>query len=401
MKIASRRTHGRAIAASALILAINLAGSISWIIAHETPSDALTPIADPDPPYQAKGGWGPPRDTFTMENPSPYVTLNSITDHPNAGDTRNFFSVKPAEDSNASFANSLRIAGMRRYTAALYFENSASPGVNVAATNTRVQMMFPSTITGSARIDGIIRADGASPPVVWDSAILTLPDANDSVALRVVPDSAMIHSSGRANGTAVAVEQLFSDSGVLVGCDTLDGTLTGERKCEGWVTVDFITAQPSFTIESWVAASGLPNFATNQKVRPGDTLSIKIEYRNTGNVTQNDVVMRIESLPRCGPVVQGSTVIANSTSDGKWVRVSDGIDESHPVNIGSYPPGANAYLGFKIKLCDRDALSREYEHQWSSGSLWTKPLIKVGVETNNGAKSAKPMYLIVLGPNQR
>ena len=41
--------------------------------------------------------WGPSRPTFTMANPAPYVTFNSITDATNYGDERNFVMIQGAD----------------------------------------------------------------------------------------------------------------------------------------------------------------------------------------------------------------------------------------------------------------------------------------------------------------
>src|SRR5687768_17211594 len=38
--------------------------------------------------------WGPDRPTYTMENPAPHVTFNSMTNNPNYGDEREFVTVK-------------------------------------------------------------------------------------------------------------------------------------------------------------------------------------------------------------------------------------------------------------------------------------------------------------------
>ena len=231
--------------------------------------------------------------------------------------------------------------------------------------------------------------------------MLTLPRADDSVALRVVPGTAVLHTIGKANSISLDTDALFGEKGVLVGCDTLDGRVTDARECEGWVTVDFITAQPRFTVEGWVATPGMTDYAINKDVRPGDVLSVKMEYKNIGNVRQNNVVLKIGSLPRCSSVVPGSTVVATSLTDGKWTKISDGIDIDHPINVGSYGPNGNVYVGFKVRVCEKEELGQEYDHSGHDGALWTQPAIKITVETDNGSDTAKPMYVTVLSPNQR
>jgi hypothetical protein len=333
-----------------------------------------------------------------MQSPSPYVTLNAITDNPDMGDERNFFRVKPADDPNAVFTK--EVHGKGRYTAGIFFENSVSPK-GPAATNVRVSMLFPATITGSGRLDGIVKGDNASPPAIWDGAVLTLPNANDSVALRFVPGSAVLHSGGKANSSAIDPGQLFSEQGALVGCDRLDGVVTGEGRCEGWVTADFVTAYPDFTVQAWLGTPHHNDFGGDKTIRPGDTVTVKMTYKNTGTVDQDNVVLDLASRPMCSTVIPGSTWISSSATDGHWLKIGDDIDVGHQLNVGDYGPDGNVYLKFDVHFCDQDELIRQYPgHDWSRGALWTEPYLTVAADTANGSKSAAPLLVTILGPTQ-
>ncbi|GFG66973.1 hypothetical protein MKUB_44630 [Mycobacterium kubicae] len=335
-----------------------------------------------------------------MQTPSEYVTLNSITDNPDMGDERNFFRFKAADDPNAYFSNRIRIAPDHRYTAEVFFENSASPGL-ASAIDTRVQVLLPSTVKGSAAGSAFVRASNASPPAVWQSSILTLPGPDDAVAIRFVPGTAILHSQGKSNGRQIDIGELVSDSGALVGCDELDGVVPSESRCEGWLTVDFVTDQPRFTVGAWLAAAGSSEYGGNRDIKPGETVTVKMTYENTGTVEQDNVLMTLLSLPRCATVVPGTTWFAADTTDGKWQRSSEDIGPNHPLNVGNYNPHANVYIKFDVQFCDKDQLSQEYNHDWAKGALWTEPYLTVGVSTENGWKTATPFELTILGPNQK
>lgn len=103
----------------------------------------------------------------------------------------------------------------------------------------------------------------------------------------------------------------------------------------------------------------------------------------------------------CSTVVPGSTWVAKGSTDGRWVKIADGIDAGHPVNIGNYSPTSNAYLKFDVRFCDQDELIRQYPgHDWSQGALWTEPYLTVAADTQNGSKSAAPLLVTILGPTQ-
>jgi hypothetical protein len=400
-ELLGRRRRRPLITVAVVVLVVDLIGASSIVSSanqlHAASSRQRT-VVDPDPPYAVKAGWGPDRKTFTMNSPSPDVTLNAITDNPGWGDERNFFQVKSVGDPNAKYTKTIREKG--RYTALIFFENSAAPG-RPAATNVRVSMQFPATVTGSGRLNGIVTAANASPPAVWDSVVLTLPNADDSVALRIVQGSAVLHTGGKSNGAAIDLDQLLSDQGALVGCDRLDGVVTGEGKCEGWVTADFVTAYPDFTVQAWLGTPHQNDFGGDKTIRPGDTLTVKMTYKNTGTVDQDNVVLDLASRPMCSTVIPGSTWISSSATDGHWLKIGDDIDVGHPLNVGDYGPDGNVYLKFDVHFCDQDELIRQYSgHDWSRGALWTEPYLTVAADTANGSKSAAPLLVTILGPTQ-
>lgn len=387
---------------SVLALLAGLVAGLQAVFAEhqhspQSSSPPRTHVDDPNPPHEVKGGWGPSRPVFTMHDPSPMVTLNSITDNPDHGDERNFFNVKPAGDPRA-FSDRLNVYGLHRYTASVFYSNSALPS-GPAAVNTRVSLLFPSSMTGSTRLNAIVSADNAIPPVVWDSAVITLPKPDESADLRYVPGSARLHTGGKAHGATLGNE-IFTDDGVLVGCDRLDGIVSGETRCEGWVTFDFILAQAHFTMEASIGTPGLNDYAGHQEIKPGGSVSVMMQYKNTGNVDQNDVVMGIAALPLCGSIAPGSTRIFDSGTAGKWVKIEQDIDVNNPINLGLYAPNGNAFLQFQVRFCDKDELSRQYEHSWSEGALWTKPYIKLYVETDNGTQVNDSLWVAVLAPAQ-
>ncbi|WP_156525976.1 hypothetical protein [Mycobacterium adipatum] len=373
--------------------------------AHTIPSDPPGVAAsDPDSAegYSAKGGWGPPRPTFTIDYPSTFITLNSIVDNPTAGDERNFFSVMSLESPNSKFADNVSIKPGHRYRAALFFSMDAMPSLNLVSENTRVQFALPSTIKGSGRLNGFVSASNAAPRRIWDSAVLTLPSRDDAVALRYMPDSARIYSQGSVNGHQLDVLALTSEEGALVGCDALDGRLDGSSRCEGWVTVDFIAVQADFVIDTWLSHANQVERVKDANLKPSDRIVVTARYENTGSVRQDNVRLIIGSLPRCVQLKETSAAMSNSNSQNAWTPLPEPVEFDKSINMGDYLPGGTVYLKFELELCDSETLSDEYAHDFGEdGALWLVPDIIIRADTADGSKSGGPLLLTVLGPNQK
>ncbi|MFC4126223.1 hypothetical protein [Nocardia rhizosphaerae] len=231
---------------------------------------------------------------------------------------------------------------------------------------------------------------------VWDTVVLTLPTEKTGIALRFIPETAVLHTPGKANGRKLDIAELGTD-GALLGCDELDGELEGTA-CYRTVSFDFVADQPRFTAENWISD---PDRNTEPKIRadvkPESVVTVKAKYKNTGSVQQNDVLFRFDALPRCTSLVPGSVEVATSATDGKWERVAS---TRQLLNLGAFAPDGTAYLKFQLKVCDRPSLEATYPHNWEKGRLFLSPNLQVKVDTQNGSISGQPLSIAVLGPNQ-
>jgi hypothetical protein len=89
-------------------------------------------------------------------------------------------------------------------------------------------------------VTGKIKANNSNPQEVWDSAFLR---AEDTVYLRYVTASAIMHNGGSANGMLIGGEALFSEDGAYIayygdkwgfipGCNEFAGYVTYDIKVE-------------------------------------------------------------------------------------------------------------------------------------------------------------------------
>lgn len=117
---------------------------------------------------------------------------------------------------------------------------------------------------------------------------------------------------------------------------------------------DEANSDPGFTLQTSVRPAGTKgnNWTDNLEVNIGDELEYQIDYDNVSNETQHDVVLR-DILPENLEYVPGSTRIWNEFHRGDTIDQDDLVTENGII-IGSYGPGANAYIRFNAKVVDED-----------------------------------------------
>lgn len=297
--------------------------------------------------------WGPSnRATFTTQTPASYVTFNSITDNPSYGDERNFVLIKEKNPSGQTFKDKAELQAGREYTVSIYFHNNAAENLNLVANDTRVSAYVPAEVKAKTdtRINGYISSSNANPNRIWDEVIVT---AKEDLKLAYVNNSAKIISFGAVNGRSVS-NDLFTERGALVGYDNLDGRVPGCNRFSGYVNFDIrVTGKtqpaPNFTIEKLVTTHGSNNLSKSVEVKTGDKVDFRIAYKNSGNVEQANVIMQ-DALPAGLELVKGSVKIANATSNGQYVAISNNLVSNTGFNIGTYQANANAFVYFTAKV---------------------------------------------------
>lgn len=301
--------------------------------------------------------WGPSRQTYTYENPADHVTFNSITNNPNVGDERNFVRIK--EDSNTTtYSDSVTLEPGKVYQVMVYYHNNAASNLNADGTgtaqNTTLKMEIPGVVKAGvkAAFTGTISASNANPGSVYDEAYGTNA-TNADIALRYVEGSATVTSNGAVNGAKLP-DSLFS-SGTYLGYDSLNGVLPGCNEYAGYVVFKIRVDQPDFTLKKQVSVDGGKTWVDDSaEVEPGSTIQYRIVYQNTGTSQQDNVSLR-DILPEGVTYVAGSSLIANSTTGGKYQSTVDGITTTG-YNAGSYQPQGNVYFKFSAVVAENDAL---------------------------------------------
>ena len=108
------------------------------------------------------------------------------------------------------------------------------------------------------------------------------------------------------------------------------------KKCE--------PEKPGFKIDKMVQLNGGKEWSEVVTAKAGDKVRYRIQFKNTGNTTLKNVVIR-DVLPAGLTYVKGSTVLYNkANTNGN--KLADGIVSDKGVNIGDYAAGAEATVYF-------------------------------------------------------
>lgn len=301
----------------------------------------------------AASAWGPSRDTYTVDHPADHITFNSIVDNPNIGDEREFVSVKDAANTNeGGWRDSVTVEPGKEYWVRIYAHNNAASSLNLTATNTRVKASVPTTTGKTVQISGFVSADNAQPKEVWDDIRLS---SDQTFNLAYVPGSARIYNNGYAKGTSgqPLPDSIVTSAGALIGYNGPDGKVPG---CFQFANLVYFKVKPQFAqpntykVEKSVRKHGSTDWSQSVAVKPGDTVDYLIRYANTGQVTQDKVVV-VDKLPNGMSMVPNSTYLKNSNHPGNDFQPDNqnGVI-SGGLSIGNHAAGGVSYVWFSAKV---------------------------------------------------
>ncbi len=300
--------------------------------------------------------WGPDRPVYTVDSPADHITFNSIKDNPNVGDERNFVVVKDAANTNdGGWQDNITVQPGKEYLVRVYVHNNAASSLNLTAVNTRVMASVPNTTGKNVSISGFVTADNATPNKIWDD--ISFNSTND-FNLTYVSGSAEIYNNGYAAGGAgkSLPDSIVTSTGALIGYNGPDGKVPG---CFQYANYVYFKVKPQFPKEDFTVTKDVRKsggtFGQTVNANQGETLNYRINYTNTGNTQQENVILK-DTLPAGISYVPGSVQILNANHpSGAYVQDGDKLFSSG-INIGAYTAGSNAYIAFDAKVASNDKL---------------------------------------------
>lgn len=347
-----------------------------------------------------QAGFGPDRPTYTMAKPADHITFNSITDNPVAGDERAF--LKGAKPGAGSFGDPVTgVADGEEVTVQMYVHNNAAANLNLKANNTTVRVALPTGSKQVQQLTGYISADNATPQIVTDT--LDISGANNGfMELSYVPGSASYKNN---KGTFTLPDTIVS-TGAQVGYDQMNGVVPGCEQYSGWVTFKVKVNMPHYVIQksARLAGEGADKWRESVNSKIGDTIEWRIEVRNIGSTTLNNIIV-LDELPPYMTVDKGSVKLINGNypSTNPYVYPDSAIQQKNGlyyvnVDIGSYVPNSNAFVRFSSKIvndpkisCDNQKLTNK-AYATPKGYGTVSSYAYVIVVNNNPCQNPKPVY---------
>ncbi|MDB5177809.1 MAG: exported protein of unknown function [Candidatus Saccharibacteria bacterium] len=291
--------------------------------------------------------WGPDRPTYTIEQPADHVTFNSITNNPNIGDERNFVGIRESGTST-TWTDNMNVEKGKEYTVRVYVHNNAAANLNKVAQDVTAKVNLPTTTGKSIQVDGLISSSNASPTEVWDQANFK---SNEDFNLAYVAGSLKFENNAfGAAGTAIP-ESVFTNAGAKLGYDKLDGKIPGCFQYAGYLTFKVkpqFAPTGDFTMSKEVSKHGANKWSENYEATPGETVDYLVEYKNTGEAQQDNVVVK-DALPAGVTYVNDSTVLGNALNPA-GIKTNNGVTTTSGINVGSYKKGGNAWVIFSAKV---------------------------------------------------
>jgi uncharacterized repeat protein (TIGR01451 family)/LPXTG-motif cell wall-anchored protein len=305
--------------------------------------------------------WGPDRATYTVAQPADRIAFNSITDNPNIGDERNFVGIREVGSANVWYDDVTVQAG-KEYYVRMYVHNNAADNLNLVAENVTAKFNLPTNTAKSLQVNGFLSASnmGAKQGVagsygeVYDHATF---NSSQDFNIDYIEGSLKYENNGfGANGVALP-ESIFTSAGAKLGYDKLDGKIPGCFQYAGYVGFKVKIQGPQtskFTVDKKVSKHGENKWVESYKAQPGEVVDYVIQYKNTGEVQQDDVTIR-DTLPAGMTYVNGSTKYGNNRYPA-GIQATDDIANGKGINVGSYLPGAAAWAIFSAKTPANDKL---------------------------------------------
>ena len=264
-----------------------------------------------------------------------------------------------------------------RLTRWLSFEGGSTVNYRIRFTN-----------TGNTTLKNVVIVDTLPAHMTYVAGSTTLD--GKKAADGVITKSGLNIGSVAAGKTATLIFNVKVDDSLKGACEdsTLTNTVKGKYnnddktaktdtavvKIDGKVCEE---DKPGFKIDKMVQLDGGKEWSETVTAKAGDKVRYRIQFKNTGNTTLKNVVVR-DILPSNMSIVKGSVVLYNSANkNGK--TLSDSLVSTTGVNIGDYAKGTEATIYFYATVnssladsCEDSTLTNTVKGKYNNDDKTTK-----------------------------
>lgn len=221
------------------------------------------------------------------------------------------------------------------------------------------------TMKQQIEVNGKITSSNAQPQRYWDYVNF---QSDVPFHLEYVYGSALLENNGFAsvnniynvagggNGPVKLSDDIVdSADGTLIGFYGLDGRVPGCYKYAEYVTIRVkVVYDYDFAVEQKVRLANSENADWEDvvTVEPGDLVEFRIEYKNIGDVTQNNVTFK-DLLPENLNYIENTARINEGEHSDDREIVQKPIKENS-IQLGDYGAGTNVYVYFTVEVTDKN-----------------------------------------------
>ena len=307
------------------------------------------------------------------------ITFNSISDNTTYGDEKNFVTARKYNDTDLSHkwqGSDITVEDGGEYVIRMYVHNNSPKGYNAIARDVRTYFKIPNYSAKTVKVTGYLDSSNATPTEYWDHVNF---NSDTTFHLEYVKGSAEITNNvikdGKATGetksTALSDDIVHNTKGILIGSESLNGEVPGCFEFTSLVTLRVKAYYDrSYTVQTSVRLVGDADKTWKKEVdaKEGDRVEFQIEYKNTGDVAQDSVIVD-DFLPTNLRYVPGSTWLLNSNNPGGLTMNEDNIVKTG-LRIGHYNPGSNAIVRFYADVVDEDFTCGKFIlHNWGRATV--------------------------------
>lgn len=249
--------------------------------------------------------------------------------------------------TNGSWSSSANASYNQVVDIEVVYDNNQPAGSGQVASNLRVKINIPTAAGATQTVTTTTSADNSN--TVHGTATVNL--SNAAGYLQYIPGTATWKHAVSANSNQTVTQNVSDD--VVLNANGL--VLENENPCQaGSIQVQARVMVPGVSINKQVRIKGTSAWSTSITANPGQTVQYLISYANTGNAVENSVVIG-DKLPNGVTYVPGTSFVANDSAPN-GTAVADGVTTSG-IAIGTYNPGANAFVIFNATLPSADQLA--------------------------------------------
>ena len=285
------------------------------------------------------------------------------------------------------------LGNLNANAAAYYIENGSLPegytdmgecgGIGTIA-NTRFRVVLPTQVA-AGQSDVQLGAQYSYDSIHWDDAAKGYQrDGNDKLVqtrdyvydslylsnttgkdMKIVLDNASItlHNNNATDGQKLAINaendnDIFPEEGNELGGALISSVFDSEGKMNGkicacaeysgYVSYTFHTEQAEAEVVKEASLDGV-NFSSTVSAKPGDTVTYRIKYKNSGTRELTHVTFK-DTLPAGVTLVPGTTKLVNYSNPNGLIL--DDVIGQNGIDTGNYGPGAEAEITYQVKVND-------------------------------------------------